>query len=89
MQQSAAAAAGIQAATPALPNACQVLAQKQVDANAADANAADANAADANAADANAVDASAADANAASADAGADNDVAPAAAKGAAKGKQN
>lgn len=29
VQQSAAAAAGIQAATPALPNACQVLAEKQ------------------------------------------------------------
>lgn len=85
VQQSAATAAGIQAATPALPNACQALAQKQVDAagknNNNNANAADANAADANAADANAADASAADANAAAAKG--------AAAKGAANRKQN
>ncbi|KAI7774343.1 hypothetical protein LA080_008869 [Diaporthe eres] len=82
VQQSAAAAAGIQAATPALPNACQVLAQKQVDA-AGKNNNNNANAADANAADANAADANAADANADCAGAAA------AAAKGAAKDEQN
>lgn len=85
VQQSAATAAGIQAATPALPNACQALAQKQIDAagknngnnaDAAGANAADVNSADANSADENAADANSADANAA-------------AGKGAADCKQN